>query len=90
MTQSAKRLALMLLRGYKWSISPLFLPACRYVPTCSEYAAAAVEQYGVMHGGLKALWRLLRCHPLAKGGYDPAVKPEDLTPVTSVTELCSH
>jgi putative membrane protein insertion efficiency factor len=49
-------------------------PACRYVPTCSEYAMEAVERYGVVRGGWKALLRLLRCHPLTRGGYDPVVK----------------
>ncbi len=62
-----------LLRTYKRWVSPLFLPACRYVPTCSEYALEAVERYGVVRGGLKVAWRLLRCHPFARGGLDPVV-----------------
>ena len=62
---------LQLLRGYKWAISPMFPPACRYTPTCSEYAMEAIERYGVLGGALKAVGRLLRCHPFAKGGYDP-------------------
>jgi len=66
-----KRLTLFLLRAYKWLISPLVGPACRYVPSCSEYAMEAVERYGVLRGGMKAAWRLSRCHPLAKGGFDP-------------------
>ncbi len=70
-----KALALGLLRGYKRWISPVFPPACRYVPTCSEYAMEAVERYGVVRGGMMAAWRLLRCHPLAKGGLDPVVGP---------------
>ncbi len=65
-----------LLRGYKRYVSPMFLPACRYVPTCSEYAMEAVERYGVLRGGLKSGWRLLRCHPLARGGYDPVVRSQ--------------
>lgn len=69
-----KRAVLMLLRGYKRLISPLLTPSCRYVPTCSDYAAEAVEQYGALRGALKALGRILRCHPLAGGGYDPVVK----------------
>lgn len=68
-----KKLLLLLLRGYKWAISPMLLPACRYVPTCSEYALEAVERYGVMRGSAKAICRLLRCHPFAKGGIDPVV-----------------
>ena len=69
-----KRTVLLLLRGYKWAISPMFPPACRYVPTCSEYAMEAVERYGAVRGGFMTIWRLLRCHPFAKGGYDPVVK----------------
>ena len=67
-------LALQLLRGYKWAISPIFPPACRYVPTCSEYAMEAVDRYGALRGSLMAGWRLLRCHPFSKGGYDPVVR----------------
>jgi putative membrane protein insertion efficiency factor len=74
MTNLAQRATLYLLRGYKWAISPMFPPACRYVPTCSEYAMEAVERHGAVLGGFKALLRLLRCHPFAKGGYDPVVK----------------
>ena len=69
-----KLIMLLALRGYKWAISPLFLPACRYVPTCSEYAIEAVDRYGAARGGLMALWRLMRCHPFVRGGYDPVVK----------------
>jgi putative membrane protein insertion efficiency factor len=68
-----RRLALALLQLYKRWISPAFPPSCRYVPTCSEYATEAIERYGVFRGGLMATWRLLRCHPLAKGGLDPVV-----------------
>jgi len=66
-----QKFALYLLRGYKWAISPMFPPACRYVPTCSEYAMDAVVHYGAARGTLMAVCRLLRCHPLARGGYDP-------------------
>ena len=74
MKEIFKTFVLQLLRGYKWAISPLAPPACRYVPTCSEYAMEAVERYGAVRGGLRALWRLLRCHPFVRGGYDPVVK----------------
>ncbi|MFI5110507.1 MAG: membrane protein insertion efficiency factor YidD [Terriglobales bacterium] len=69
-----KFLALWLLRLYKRWVSPAFPPSCRYVPTCSEYAMEAVERYGVLRGGIMAAWRLLRCHPFVKGGYDPVAK----------------
>jgi uncharacterized protein len=69
-----KTVVLALLRFYKRWISPSLLPSCRYVPSCSEYASEAVDRYGVIRGGAMAAWRLLRCQPFAKGGYDPVVK----------------
>ena len=80
----AKLAALKLLGAYQWAISPMLPPACRYVPTCSEYAMEAVERFGVLRGGARALLRLLRCHPFAQGGYDPVVKRcgEDHPPTT--------
>jgi len=68
-----KSLVLWALRGYKRWISPALPPSCRYVPTCSEYAAEAVERHGALRGSLMAAWRLLRCHPFAAGGLDPVV-----------------
>lgn len=69
-----KWFALWLLRLYKRWISPAIPPSCRYVPTCSEYAMEAVERYGVVRGGAMAVWRVLRCHPFAKGGLDPVCR----------------
>ena len=69
-----KWIVLTLLRGYKWLMSPLLGPACRYVPSCSDYAMEAVARYGVLKGGLKAAWRLARCHPFAQGGFDPVTR----------------
>ena len=71
-----KWLALWTLRTYKRWVSPLLPPSCRYVPTCSEYALEAVERFGLLRGGFLATWRLVRCHPFVKGGYDPV--PGDL------------
>ena len=82
-------LALQLLRGYKWAISPLFPPACRYIPTCSEYAEEAIDRYGVLRGGAMTILRLLRCHPLAKGGYDPVVKKCGVIRRTPQLERCA-
>lgn len=93
MNQGAKTIVLYLLRAYKSAISPMFSPACRYVPTCSEYAVEAVRRYGAWRGGLMGIKRLLRCHPLASSGYDPVVKPKDSTGAggcASAAELCSH
>ena len=78
MRSFAKLVVLYLLRTYKWRISPLFPPACRYLPTCSEYAMEAVERYGVLRGGAMAFARLVRCHPFVRGGYDPVEKGEDV------------
>ena len=64
-------LAQLGLRFYKRLLSPLLPPACRFVPSCSEYAAEAVANHGTLRGGMMAWWRILRCHPLTHGGYDP-------------------
>ena len=66
-----KGIVLTLLGVYKRFLSPALLPACRYVPTCSEYAAEAIERHGLVWGGLLGLYRVLRCNPCARGGYDP-------------------
>ena len=69
-----KSMAERLLILYKRLVSPLLPPACRYVPSCSEYAAEAVARHGFVYGAILAGWRLLRCNPLARGGYDPVPK----------------
>ena len=66
-----QRGALALLRAYKILISPLFAGSCRFLPSCSDYAAQAVSEFGVIRGSLLAARRLLRCHPLAAAGFDP-------------------
>ena len=66
-----RNILISIIRFYRKNISPLKNPCCRYVPTCSQYAIEAVEKYGAFKGGLMAAWRILRCNPLSKGGYDP-------------------
>jgi len=66
-----KSLILSGLRFYKVRISPQLPPACRYTPTCSEYAIEAIERRGVVIGGLLAAKRVLSCNPFSRGGYDP-------------------
>jgi putative membrane protein insertion efficiency factor len=62
---------LFLIRAYQLLISPLFPPACRFTPTCSQYAIDAIKRHGACRGFFMALWRILRCHPFSDGGYDP-------------------
>jgi putative membrane protein insertion efficiency factor len=71
-----KAYILLMLRAYKAILSPMLPNACRFAPTCSEYAMEAVERYGALRGGWKALTRLMRCHPFSTGGYDPVILPE--------------
>ena len=71
-----KRALLALLRFYKRCISPLLPNACIYTPTCSEYAMEAIQKHGVLKGTGLAIWRLLRCNPFMKGGYDPVPEPK--------------
>jgi len=59
------------LRFYRRFLSPLKPPMCRFSPTCSQYAIEAVEAHGVVRGGGLAIWRILRCQPFARAGYDP-------------------
>jgi putative membrane protein insertion efficiency factor len=66
-----KIILLSLIRGYRRFISPLFPPACRFQPTCSQYAVEAIATYGTIKGSWLAINRILRCHPFHPGGYDP-------------------
>jgi len=66
-----RRVLILLIKGYKKLISPMLPPSCRFYPTCSEYSIQALEKYGAIKGSGKSIWRILRCNPLNKGGYDP-------------------
>jgi uncharacterized protein len=66
-----KQLAIISLRLYQLALSPLLPPACRFYPTCSQYALEAIKRYGFFKGSWLAVRRLLRCQPLCAGGYDP-------------------
>jgi putative membrane protein insertion efficiency factor len=69
-----KRLLLAALAAYRRWISPALPRRCRYEPTCSAYAAEAIERFGAARGLLLACWRLLRCNPFSLGGFDPVPK----------------
>lgn len=60
-----------LVKGYRWTLSPLLGPHCRYHPTCSAYALEAIERHGAWRGLRLAVGRVLRCHPWHAGGLDP-------------------
>ena len=71
MREAGKKVMLGMIRFYQGAISPYTPAACRYTPTCSAYAKESIEKYGARKGGYLAVRRILRCHPLHKGGYDP-------------------
>ncbi len=62
---------ILIIKAYRKFISPLKKPSCIYIPTCSEYGIEALSKYGFFKGGFLTIRRILRCHPFAKGGYDP-------------------
>lgn len=66
-----RRPLMFLIRVYRACLSPLLPPSCRYEPTCSQYALDAIAKYGAIKGCGLAAWRIMRCHPFARGGYDP-------------------
>jgi uncharacterized protein len=66
-----KKFVVSILRFYKKFISPALPGSCRFYPTCSEYAVTAVGKYGVLKGSIKSIYRIMRCNPFNKGGYDP-------------------
>ena len=57
--------------SYRYTLSSVIGRECRFLPTCSEYACQAIDRFGVVKGGGLTIWRLLRCHPFHRGGYDP-------------------
>ena len=65
------KLLLILIKAYRYSLSPLLGPSCRFFPSCSDYAAEAIDKHGAGYGSWLALKRIARCHPWHPGGYDP-------------------
>jgi putative membrane protein insertion efficiency factor len=68
---AGKRALIALVGFYRRYISPLKKPCCRFYPTCSLYASQAIARHGAVKGGLMAVWRVLRCNPFNRGGFDP-------------------
>lgn len=66
-----KRILIAAVRGYQRYIPPAFPRHCRFMPTCSQYAIEALQKHGALKGSALAIWRILRCNPLCRGGYDP-------------------
>lgn len=73
-TRLLRALVIAPIRLYQRLISPALGPRCRYYPSCSDYAAGSIRDFGILRGGVLAVWRLLRCNPLSSGGFD---YPED-------------
>jgi putative membrane protein insertion efficiency factor len=71
MSELPRRLLVLAIRFYRWTLSPLLGPACRFEPSCSHYAAEAIERHGAARGLWLAARRVGRCHPLGSSGYDP-------------------
>jgi len=66
-----KKIIVFIIRTYKRFISPILPDSCRFYPSCSQYAIEAIEKYGAFKGGIMTTYRILRCNPFNKGGYDP-------------------
>ena len=67
-----KRLLISLVTYYRKHVSHAFAPRCKFSPTCSAYALEVLEKHGALKGSFLSFWRVLRCNPFSKGGYDPA------------------
>lgn len=66
-----KKILLALIRFYQSDVSPHTANHCKYIPTCSQYGAEAIERFGALKGTALTVWRIMRCNPFSKGGFDP-------------------
>lgn len=66
-----KKILITMIRFYQKYLSPLKTTKCPYQPSCSNYGLEAIKKYGAFKGGILTLWRIIRCNPFSKGGYDP-------------------
>ena len=81
-----KKIFIFIIKGYHKYISPILPGACRFEPTCSVYTVQAIERFGVIRGMLLGIWRILRCNPFCRGGYDPV--PEKFTFKRQIINTC--
>lgn len=72
-----KKLLIRAIHFYQKNISVNTSPKCRYYPTCSQYAVEAIQTHGALKGSLLAVWRILRCNPFSKGGFDPVPEKKE-------------
>jgi hypothetical protein len=79
-----RRVVVLPIRAYQLLLSPLVGQRCRYYPSCSEYAVQAVQRYGILRGLVLAGWRLLRCNPWSRGGFDPVEEQRLFKPRAAV------
>ncbi|MCC8045154.1 MAG: membrane protein insertion efficiency factor YidD [Clostridiales bacterium] len=66
-----KKILIRMIRFYQKYLSPLKRTRCPYMPTCSQYGLEAIQKYGALRGSAMAAWRIMRCNPFSRGGYDP-------------------
>ena len=85
-----KKILLLLIKFYKYAISPHFQPACRFYPTCSAYAYEAIEKHGVLRGCFLAFKRIMRCRPFHSWGYDPVPEKFELIKIKLLDNNVSY
>jgi uncharacterized protein len=83
----ARRLFVLPIRLYQLLLSPLVGERCKYYPSCSEYAVQAIGRFGILRGLVLASWRLLRCNPWSRGGYDPVEEQRLFKPRPTVSSV---
>ena len=85
--KAMRRLAILPIRAYQVLLSPMTGDRCKYYPSCSEYAAQAINRYGILRGLVLAGWRLLRCNPWSRGGFDPVEEQRLFKPRTAAPSV---
>jgi hypothetical protein len=84
-----KYLFIGIIKLYRLTLSKILPPCCRYYPSCSEYGLTAIRRFGAVKGGYLALWRIMRCNPFGRGGYDPVPEKFKLHPERDAVSLAT-